>query len=528
MTVEKKNKFLKAGQEAFIALAGEVCNSNSSSPAYMEDVWKKAKELQMNTLLLPVSWEIVEPEEGRFDFSIPDALIGQARERQMKIIFLWFGSWKNAQCYYAPEWVKKDIIRFPRAQIRKGKNKICLENFHGMPYTSLSYLGEETKKADAKAFAEFMGHLKEVDEKEKTVIMVQVENETGVQGAAREHSDLADKMFAGNVPEEFAAYMRSSTGEMAEDVRRAVEEGKTGRTWSEVFGEVAEEIFSAYHIACFVNTVAAAGKEVYDIPMSVNCWLDKKESAGIYPSGGPVARVMEVWKYAAPVIDIFCPDIYVPDFCGVCDEYRKMGNPLFVPETATHSHAGSRLVYVVGHYHAWGYAPFAFERMGQPFNASQNFLFGADVSDPLLSVPQNVEEYAWYNYTLSRMIPLLTERYGTDSLQAVIGERPKENVMYFNDFGFQVDLKPVTVQRKDSVCLIMQESSDTFYIIMNACMLFPISCHPEKRNVDILLLEEGEFTEEGWMAFRRLNGDESARLTSEKPVLWKMKLLMYE
>lgn len=512
----------------FIALAGEVCNSDSSSPAYMEEVWHKAKELQMNTLLLPVSWELVEPEEGIFDFSIPDALLEQARAQEMKIVFLWFGSWKNAQCYYAPGWVKRDTVRFPRAQVKKGENKIYLENLHDMPYTSLSCFGEATKKADARAFAEFMRHLKIRDEEEKTVIMVQVENETGVQGAAREHSDLADEIFAGNVPEEFADYMRDCTGEMAEDVRRCVEAGKKGHTWSETFGDVAEEIFSAYHIASFVNTVAAAGKEVYDIPMSVNCWLDKKEKAGMYPSGGPVARMMEVWKYAAPAIDVFCPDIYVPDFCGVCDEYGKMGNPLFVPETATHSHAGSRLVYAVGHYHAWGYSPFAFEHMGQPFNASQSFLFGVDVNDPLLSVPQNVEEYAWYNRTLSSMMPLLTERYDTDRLQAVISERPEENVMHFDDFGFQADLNPVTVRRKDSVCLVLQESGDTFYILMNACMLIPFSRCPEKKNVDILLLEEGEFTNEGWIAGRRLNGDEAARLISEEPVLWRIKLLMYE
>ena len=173
----------------FIMLAGEVHNSDSSSPKYMENIWDIAEELGMNALLLPVTWELVEPEEGSFDFSVPEALIGQAREREMKIGFLWFGSWKNAECMYAPAWVKQDLKRFPRAQIEKGKNKAGRQISPTipvkMPYTTLSYLGEQTVKADAKAFAAFMGFLKEYDGEAHTVVTVQVENETGLLGAAR-------------------------------------------------------------------------------------------------------------------------------------------------------------------------------------------------------------------------------------------------------------------------------------------------------------------------------------------------------
>ena len=158
---------------------------------------------------------------------------------------------------------------------------------------------------------------------------------------------------------------------------------------------MAEEIFSAYHVASYVNKVAEAGKAVYDLPMTANCWLDKGEKPGKYPSGGPVARVMEVWKFAAPAIDIIAPDIYVQNFCEICDAYTKMDNPLFIPETATHSHAGPRLVYTIGHHHAICFAPFGFEDMGQEFTGTQSYLFGVDTSDPLLQTPQNVEEYRW-------------------------------------------------------------------------------------------------------------------------------------
>ena len=526
--MEKKKKLLFVKGKPFIALAGEAHNSSSSTAYYMEGVWEKAAEQGLNTVLLPVTWELVESTEGVFDFSTQDAIIAQARERDMHIIFLWFGTWKNAQCMYAPDWVKTDLARFPRAQVEKGMNKCQLKSFHGMPYTTLSYLGEETNQADAKAFAKFMEHLKEVDEQEQTVIAVQVENETGLQGAAREHSDLADEVFAGEVPAEFAAYMRAYTEEMAPDVKAAVKKGAESGTWTEVFGDAAEEIFSAYHIASYVNRVAEAGKAVYDLPMTANCWLDKGEAPGQYPSGGPVARVMEVWKYAAPAIDIIAPDIYVQNFCEICDAYTKMGNPLFIPETATHSHAGPRLVYTIGHHHAICFAPFGFEDMGQEFDDMQSYLFGVDVSDPLLKTPQNVTEYRWYNQTLASMMPMLAEKYGTKELQAVITEVPEQNMMCFENFGFMVLFDIPLITRKDGVCLALQESEDTFYLIANGCMLVPISTDQSKPNVDILALEEGYFKDGEWVMTRRLNGDESASMKYDEPTLLKIRLFNYQ
>ena len=171
----------------------------------MEEIWQKAVRLNMNTLLLPITWELLEPEEGKFDFTLTDGLIAQARRYHMHIVFLWFGAWKNAQCYYAPEWVKCNPERFWRAEVQKGKRKVNLEQFYGMPYTTLSAYCEETVKADSRAFAMLMRHLREMDEKEQTVAAVQVENEPGLQGAAREHSAYADDLFEKEVPRSFAA-----------------------------------------------------------------------------------------------------------------------------------------------------------------------------------------------------------------------------------------------------------------------------------------------------------------------------------
>ena len=203
--VENRNgqKVLTVDGKPFIMLAGEVHNSNSSSVAYMEGVYDQADALGMNCLLLPMTWELVEPEEGVFDFSLMDGLIMQARARGKKLAFLWFGAWKNAQCYYAPAWVKTDTERFRRAQMEKGRNLVNLKKFYEMPYTTLSYLCDATRDADARAFARLMRHLQEVDGEACTVVAVQVENETGVMGNAREMSDEADALFAAEVPQAF-------------------------------------------------------------------------------------------------------------------------------------------------------------------------------------------------------------------------------------------------------------------------------------------------------------------------------------
>ncbi len=510
----------------FLMLAGEAHNSNSSSLAAMEPVWDKARQLCLNTLLLPVSWELIEPEEGSFRFELVDGLISQARERGFKLGFLWFGAWKNGQCTYAPAWVKTDPERFHRAEVVKGERKTHLDSFHGIEYSTLSCLCEETKNADSKAFAALMAHLKGVDGSERTVIYVQVENESGVQGAAREHSDLADKLFAENVPGDFIKYMKAHTATMREDVRGAVENGAESGGWEQVFGPMAEEIFQTYHVAKYIDAVAAAGKAQYELPLAVNAWLEQGPP-GSYPTGGPVSKMIEVYRFAAPHIDVICPDIYVRDFCGVCDQYCRPDNPLLIPETAIHSHAGPRLVYSVGHYHAWGFSPFGFEEMGEPFGNMQGFLFGIDTSDPLLSTPQDVEEYAWYNRTLAQLTPLLAEAYGTRKLQAAISERPEENSLCFERFTFRALTDTPLIVRKDGVCLALELAEDEFYLLVNACALQFLSNDAGKPHVDILSLEEGELSHGQWNMYRRLNGDESFVLDFNKPTLLRVKLFAY-
>ena len=545
--IETKNghPVLMVKDRPMILVAGEVHNSDSSSPAYMEGIWNIAKELGMNTLLLPAPWDLIEPEEGSFDFSVPRTLIDQARAREMHIVFLWFGSWKNAECMYAPAWVKQDLKRFPRAQIEKGKNKAGRQVSPTipvkMPYTTLSYLGQETAQADARAFAAFLGFLKDYDEAEQTVVAVQVENETGLLGAAREVSDEADALFAAPVPADFAAYMRNHTDTMTEEIRAAVLTGKPKGSWQEVFGEAAEELFSAYHVAKFVNTVAAAGKAVYPLPMAANCWLDKGGKPGSYPTGGPVSKVHEVWDFCAPNIEVYCPDIYVPQFKAVCDEFTRRGGALFIPESATHSYCAPRLCYTLGHYHAMCYSPFGFDDIGKPFTAVQGFLFGMDVSDPALKTPQSFAEYAAFGRILREMMPMLAEAYGTDRLQAVSAETdpaipgPGGNpfaavppTMSFGAFRLSVRFQSPMNPRNDGVCLCLKISDSECWVVGSACSLTFSSAEPEKPNLDLLQVEEGRFEAGAWIPGRRLNGDETASLSLEKPAVLHIKFFTYE
>lgn len=558
ITEKGNQKVLLVDGKPFIMLAGEVHNSDSSSPAYMEQIWKIAEELGMNSLLLPVTWEMVEPVEGEFHFEVLDQLIDQAREHGMKIGLLWFGSFKNAECMYAPEWVKRDLERFHRGQIVKGKNKAGRRVSPTLPvtipYTTISYLSENAMQADARAFRKMMQHVREYDEAYGTVITVQVENETGLLGNAREVSDEADAAFAGKVPQEFASYMRSHTEYMEEDVRAAVEAGAEKGSWSEVFGAVAEEIFSAYHVASFVEYVAKAGKDAYDLPMAANCWLDKAaDTPGDYPSGGPVARVHEVWDYCAPSIDVYCPDIYVPYFNKVCDRFVKSGtNPLYIPEAATHSYAAPRMVYTVGHYHAMCYSPFGFDDIGKPFSAAQGYLFGMDVTDPALKTPQNFEEYAALGKILREAMPLLAERYGTTDLQAVCAEReaekkkslglpedmnPMERMlaeaaaatkMIFGDLGVSAGFGGMMRPRNDGALLVCRTKENEVYMIGEQCDIQLFSADSEKTNLDILRLEEGTFENGVFVPGRRFNGDETAQLKLDKPGVLRLQWFTYE
>ena len=522
-------KVLMVHDRPFIMLAGELHNSNSSTPEAMEESCRKAVELGMNSVIATLSWELIEPVEGQFDFSTVDMVVRIARKYELKLELIWFGSWKNAQCYYAPEWVKRNLERFSRAQMVKGKNNIRQNETYNVSYSTLSYLCEETCAADARAFQMVMAHIREIDSEDNTVLLMQVENETGVLGDTRERSDLADRMFRSPAPVKLVNYMKAHTDSMASDVRTAVVSGAPSGTWEECFGIKAEEVFSAYYISSYVNRVASAGKEEYPIPMTVNAWLEQG-IPGEYPSGGPIAKMMEVWQCCAPDIDIFAPDIYVPAFCEVCDEYAKNGNPLFIPETATHGYAGVREVYAVGHHHAVCYAPFGFEDMGSISENALGFLFGMDITDPALQTGQSVEQYRQINDLLRSLLPMIGGRLGSTDLDAVTSERPDCNIINMGAFGFTFLLPTVGKEgyTGPGAALALRESDEVYWLLNVNCGFMPFSNDTEKPYFDYLAMEEGYFEENGnWHVTRYRNGDEVVLVHTKEPTILRLKLHAY-
>ncbi len=340
----------------WLALACELGNSSSSSREYMSGYWPGLKEAGINTVLAVVSWEQLEPAEGQFDFHVVDDLIADARANGMKLSILWFGSWKNGMSSYHPTWVKNDPERFPLALTKEGKR---------LPI--LSTLGTATRDADAKAFAAMMKHIREVDAEEQTVIMIQVENEVGLHGYTRDYSPEANAAIAGQVPSELTKYLSENRSSLLPETLEAWANGgfRTSGTWEEVFGkgDRTDEIFMAWNYASYMNAVAAAGKAEYDIPMFVNAWIVQPEDKrpGNYPSGGPQAQNHDIWRAAAPEIDILCPDIYLPEFPDILRLYSRAGNPVFIPESKAGQNGAANAAFAIGEMGAIGYSPFGFE-----------------------------------------------------------------------------------------------------------------------------------------------------------------------
>src|SRR5215469_3428614 len=329
----------------FMIRGGELGNSSAGTAAEADAIVPNVARLYVNTILMPVAWEQIEPKEGTFDFSILDHWIDVARENQVHLVLLWFGSWKNAFSNYAPAWVKQDTKRFPRAQAADGA-----------PLEILSALSEENRRSDSRAFASLMRHLRDKDAELETVLMVQVENEVGYLGWGRDRSEEANALFRGPVPDRLITAL-AAKGQLSPEL--AAHFRPHGRTWSEVFGDASGEVFMAWNYANYMEAVAQAGKQEYRIPMYVNAQLPAAlESAGKYPSGGPHPYYLEVWRAAAPSIDFYSPDIYWADFEYWVKRYEIPGNAIFVPE-ARMDVAPFNALYAYGEAGAFGFSPFA-------------------------------------------------------------------------------------------------------------------------------------------------------------------------
>lgn len=464
----------------FLVLGGEVFNSSSSNRAYMQPIWPKLAAMNLNTVLVPISWEQIEPKEGSFDFSLMDGLITDARTNGLHLGLLWFGSWKNLVSSYAPAWVRSDRHRFPVAVDKSGN-----------PLPIMSAFSKEGQAADARAFTAVMKHLREVDAKQQTVVLIQVENEVGLSNGDRDHSDAADRAFAEQVPQALIDQLvQRKSGLSREMIATWTAAGaKTSGTWTEVFGsgDATNEIFTAWNYARYISGVVAAGHADYPVPLFVNAAIGRQDGRlASYPSGGALPLVLDVWHAGAPEIEILSPDIYFGSFPAWCEKYTQSGNPLFIPETRGGPQGAANAFLAFGNYNAIGFSPFGIDGAA-----------GRDL----------IEAYD----TLKQLSPLILDAQAAGSVRAAVVDTTNSSQQlrvgnYILNVQLRKDRRSGETAAQGFV-LAISEGENRFTVAgKNVQITFAAVGEPVTVGLD--LVEEGTFADNKWIPSRRLNGDE--------------------
>ena len=492
----------------FLMLGGELFNSSSSSLEYMKPLWPRLAAIPLNTVLTPLSWELIEPTEGQYDFTLVDGLLGQAREQHVRVVFLWLASWKNGMSSYPPVWVKQNTKRFPR---------VILHNNEANILSTIAAFSDATRDADARAFAAVMEHIREVDSRDRTVIMMQVENEVGILGDARDHSAAADQAFASAVPSQLIDYIKAHRDTIDPELRSLwLKQGeKTSGTWAQVFGDTvrADEIFMAWNYARYVQSVTSKGKAAYNLPMYVNTWLAGEDTApGDYPSGGPQPRVIDVWKAAGTAIDIYSPDLYASNFSYWANRYHRDDNPLVIPETRGGAAGAANVFYAVGEHAVIGFSPFAIDS------------FSEGTTDLGAS-------YA----AIACITPILFDEQTKGNVHGFTLTKEHPSVEFsVNGYAVQVSLDEIFGNHSENgTGMIIATGQNEFLGVGKGFRVLITPRSPSTFRLGYASIDEGTYLHGRWIPGRRLNGDENDqgsywRFDSQSIKIEKAVLYRYE
>jgi hypothetical protein len=475
----------------FIILGGELGNSSASTLEYMAPVWPKLKALHLNTVLMPVYWELIEKEEGRFDFSLVEQLIAEARKNDLRVVILWFAAWKNSMSSHAPAWIKLNQDQFPRVRDDKGRSHEILTPF-----------SENNLQADLKAFTAFMKFIRDFDGKKQTVVLIQVENEIGMLPTARDYHPAANEAFQRDVPRGLMEYMERNRGQLVPWLQEVWKNNgfKISGNWEEVFGKglQADEIFMAWHFSRFADRIIEAGKAVYPLPMFVNAALNRpnRDPGSGYPSAGPLPHLMDVWRAADPSIDFLAPDIYFPNLKHWCDLYVQQGDPLFIPEHRFDKTAAAKSLYAIGHYAALGFSPFSIESSEEP------------EEEPLGKIYHLIADLA----------PLITSHQVQGRTDGVLLDKEnQETVLRMGKYQFTfrhdytLGWSPGAKEEEwpATGAIIIHTGENEFYVAGSGIVATFKPAEDESLNAGILKTEDGLFEKGGWKILRHLNGDQT-------------------
>ena len=499
-------------------MLGAQTNNSANYPAVLPLVWPVVEKMHANTLGIPVAWEQIEPQEGVFDFSYLDALLKGARKRDLKLVLLWFATWKNNAPHYAPAWVKLDNKRFPRVVKKDGEM-----------LNSLSPHGRETLKADKKAFVRLLEYLKDND-RQHTVILVQVQNEVGTYGSKRDFSGVAQALFESPVPDELIKGLNMPGS----------------GSWQEVFADDADEFFHAWHIGRYVNEIALAGKAVKDLPMNVNVALRNPFNPGDgYSMGGPTDNVIDLWKIAAPAIDMISPDIYFRDqrtATRVLELYARPDNPLFVAEIGNDQPFARYFFATLGH-QGIGFAPF-----GMDYTDYANFPLGArEVTNETIAPFAEIYDLmrpmaqAWARISFEHPVWGVAEpdpHSGDEGDEGDVGGHYTQHIdlgLWNAEVSYGREMfwinPPVGNKPPSGGALFARLSENEFLVTaLRARVTFSGSDELKGRHTMIERVEEGHFDGEKWVFERVWNGDQTdwgLNFTSTPHVL-KVKMAVYE
>jgi len=504
LRVESEVTRLVVDGRPFLIRGGELGNS-SGDPAYLERFWPKLQAMNLNAVVAPVYWDVIEPAEGRFDFAPVDGMIAGARAHQLRLVLLWFGSWKNSMSCYAPAWVKTDLTRFPRAQDRQGR-----------PLEILSPFSAANRETDALAFGALMRHLRDFDGAQHTVILVQVENEIGMIPDARDHSPAADQEYRGPVPGALLTALQARGEALAPALRAAwaAAGARPAGTWEEVFGPglATEEIFMAWHFARYVQEVAAAGKAEYALPMYVNAALIRSGYLpGQYPSAGPLPHLMDVWRAGAPAVDFLSPDVYFPNFAEWVDRYARADNPLFVPEARGSPDAAVWALYAFGQQDAIGFSPFAIESIAEPAQGALT---------------------ASYDL-IAQLTPLLLAHPGRAAMAGLLPAGPLQ--LQPQELRLGGCILHVAFDHTDSAApvggLVIATGPDEF-VVAGTGLTVTFESPVRGESMGLLNVQEGRFADGVWQGGRWLNGDQTnqgrfVRLEPGRFAIQRVRLYRY-